>query len=57
MNQTKSAVPYLFLLLGMLVLIPLANHEAKRSQELVIEVESKVVHLPAMALEQERNKK
>lgn len=57
MNQTKSAIPYLFLVLGLVVLIPIANHHAKSSQQLVVEVESKVVHLPAMALEQGRTER
>ncbi len=46
MKQTKSATPYVALLLGILTLIPYANHKAKVSQQIAVEVESKVTYLP-----------
>lgn len=46
MKQTKSATPYVLLLLGILTLIPYANHQAKASQQVAVEVDSKVTYLP-----------
>ena len=46
MKQTKSATPYVVLLLGLVTIIPYANYQAKASQQVAVEVTSKVTYLP-----------
>ena len=49
MKQTKSAAPYVALLLGLVTIIPYVNYKAQASQQIAVEVTSNVTYLPAQA--------
>ncbi|MEL7423164.1 MAG: hypothetical protein AAFN81_09250 [Bacteroidota bacterium] len=46
MKQTKSATPYVVLLLAIVMAVPYANHQAQASQQIAVEVASKVTYIP-----------
>ena len=46
MKQTKSATPYVVFLFVLVTVIPYANYQAQASQQVAVEVTSKVTYLP-----------
>ena len=46
MKQTKSATPYVVILLAIVLAVPFANHQAQASQQVAVEVDSKVTYIP-----------
>ena len=46
MKQTKSAAPYVAILLANEMAVPYANYQAQASQQIAVEVDSKVTYLP-----------
>lgn len=43
MNYSKSAVPYLLLLIVLVIGVPFANHQAQKKQHIKIEIKNKPV--------------